>query len=370
MEQFEKKQFNLGDKLKDMGLDDYVLNKYKELIENIDFVNINLDSQSGEIHLRMVAALFSRMENTKTFLKNIIRNVEMEELGRIDIKDYSSEEDIKNEELLALIGLDAENIDMDIGTNRRVNKIDCYLKNGESLSFTLSADLHNVKDEESNTSQEKEVFESDFGQENPILQKYYGYFNKSFAGRENRFIAKEYLPGKNISQYLNELSNDDESLLDISSLSSDLGYSMAYLYKRGEGELVSDLKMENIIYNYEKANEVEYPCRICDNSGFYSEDQKRKSAYQVLAHLQSFLSIFNNKKRLFLRDNQGVEIDSKQEDSIDSYLNSFLENLNPESLAIFKTKIREILDNPSDKDIFEIDKDIVEYVDNYVEYFK
>ncbi|PKM91824.1 hypothetical protein CVU82_01295 [Candidatus Falkowbacteria bacterium HGW-Falkowbacteria-1] len=370
IKKIEKDPTYLSERLKDMGVDDYVLNKYKDLIENIEFININLDSHAGKVHLKMVGALFSRMENDKTFLKNIIKNVELEEVGKIDVSDYSSGEDADSEELFALTGMAAENIDLDIGTNRRVNKVDCYLKSGNCISFTLSADLHRVGDEESNSSQEKSVFESDFGQENPVLQKYYGYFKKDFDGQDSRFIAKEYLPGKNISHYLNGLSNNDESLLDISDLSSDLAYSMAYLYKKGNGELVSDLKLENIIYNYEDSNEVEYSCRVCDNSGFYSENQKRKSAYQILAHLQSLLSIFNNKKMLFLRDNKNVEIETKQEDVINAYLDSFLENLDAGSMAVFKNNIKDILNNPSDKDIFEIDKDILEYASDYLDFFK
>lgn len=58
---------NLEKDLKHFGVDDYVLNKYKDLISNINFININPDSESAEIHFQMITALFTRGENNKTF---------------------------------------------------------------------------------------------------------------------------------------------------------------------------------------------------------------------------------------------------------------------------------------------------------------
>lgn len=357
MENLEKKGFELSKELERMGIDSSVLEKYEKLINNIKFVNINPDSESGKIHLKMIASLFSVEENNKTFLKNIIKNIELEDLVHVDISDYLSDDNVDN-----LDSLNAENIDLDIGLNRRVNKIDCYLNSGDQISFTLSTDLRNVKDEESNSAQERLVFKSPIGKDNPILQKYLGYLERDFDGKNMRFIAKEYLPGKNIAHYINNLNNESESLFNISDVSSDLAYSMAYLYKRGEAEILSDLKLENVIYNYEKANECEYPCRVCDNSGFYEGQAKRKSVFQILAHLQSLLSVFNNKKNQIIREKGSVEFDVEQEEILDSYLDSFLDNLDKESLLIFKNNINEILLNQNDNDIFEIDQELVEYV--------
>jgi hypothetical protein len=360
MENLEKKGFELSKELEKMGVEPSIVEKYSKLINNIKFVNINPESESGKIHLKMIGSLFSTVENDKIFLKNIIKSIELEDLAHVDISNYLSD---VNLDFVESVG--AENIDLDIGLNRRVNKIDCYLKSGEQVSFTLSTDLRNVGDDESNSAQEKLIFESPIGRDNPVLQKYLGYLEKDFDGKNMRFIAKEYLPGKNITHYVNNLENESESLLNISDVSSDLAYSIAYLYKRGEAELLSDLKLENIIYNYEKADKCEYPCRACDNSGFYEDQAKRKSIFQVLAHLQSLLLVFNNKKNQIIREKGSVEFDVKQEEVLDSYLDSFLSNLDKDSLLIFKNNINEILLNQNDKDIFEIDQEIVEYVKSF-----
>lgn len=352
---------NLEDDLRRFGVDDYVLNKYKDLISNINFININPDSKSAEIHFKMITALFTRGENDKTFLKNIIKKAELEEINKIDIRDSSAYQDIVAEKL------EAENIDLDIGTNRRVDRIDCSFKDGNKLSFTLSADMVDVDDNESNSFQEKEVFQSYYGKDNPILQKFYGYSSRKFNDEEKRFIAKEYLPGKNIIQYFNELLCNEDSLLEMSSVSSDLGYSMSSLYNKGEGELLSDLKLENVIFNHEERDLVEYSCRVCDNSGFYEKEIERKSLFQILAHLQSLLSVFNNKKDQVIKTQGDVDTDISQEHVIESYLASFLDNLNKQSLIVFKKTIKKITENPKDSDIFEIDKDIIDYLNNYLE---
>lgn len=282
-------------------------------------------------------------------------------MDRIDVYDSSSNQDLIAEKL------EAESIDLDIGTNRKVDKIDCCFKDGNKLSFTLSADMRDISDDESNSFQEKKVFESYYAKDNPILQNYYGYFSREFAGTEKRFIAKEYLPGKNIIQYFNDLISNEDALLDIASTSSDLGYSMAALYNKGEGELLSDLKLENIIVDYQRKDLNEYSCRVCDNSGFYEKDIERKSLFQILAHLQSLLAVFNNKRDQVIKVQGSIDTDISQENVIESYLASLLDNLSKQSLTVFKKTIKKITENPKDNDIFEIDKDIIEFLDNYLE---
>ncbi len=305
---------SLAKKLEGLGIEESVLRNYKKIIENIDFINIDLESESGKIHIKMVAALFSRADNERPFLKNIISNINLKNIDRIEVSGrFNPEEEgdvaTEQEDITNLDDLVMDNIDLDIGTNRRVNNITCYLKDGSEMSFTLSADfVSGDNDLNSNSYQEREVFESDFAKDNPILQRYYGYLKREFSGKDQRFIAKEYLPGKNIEQYLRELENNKESLSDFMDISSSLAYSMSELYKRGQGTLLADLKIENIIYNHEQQDNLEYPCRVCDNSGFYSDEAEKKSALQVLAHIQSLLTILNNKIRLILKSNNGRKI--------------------------------------------------------------
>jgi len=369
MRNFEKTENikpSLKESLQQLGVDDYILEKYTDLISKIEFKNINTESAAGKIHLKMAAALFSRQaENNKTYLKNIIYQVELEEVDKIDISEYSTAKlEIKGEEL-GLENLEMEQIDLDIGTNRRVDKIECRLKNGKNIVFTLSADLRTTSAEESNSFQEKLVFESPIAEDNPILQKYYGYFEKEFKGNLSRFIAKEYLPGENISQYLNSLDVEEESLHEFLNIANDLGYSMAHLYNKGEGQLLSDLKLENIIYNNVNPDEVEYSCRVCDNSGAYQEKAEERSVSQILAHLQSLLSIFHNKKITAARLGQPEHNDFSQEELISAYLDAFSENLNPKTFKAFQDNIEKTSLDGSD-DLFSVDQDLKDYVLSYL----
>jgi hypothetical protein len=363
--QHAKKGNNLTEELEKFGVDAYVLEKYQDLINKIEFKNINIFAAENEIHLKMAAALFSRQEkNNKTFFKNIIQQVELEEVDKIDIMDYSTLNDDEDGEDL-FNTLDMENIDLNIGTNRRVDKIDCLLKNGKNITFTLSADLNNAGEQESNSFQEKLVFESEIAQDNLVLQKFYGYFEKDFKGIDNRFIAKEYLPGDNISHYLNKLQNSEQLFHEFLNVSSELGYSMAYMYNKCAGQLLSDLKLENMIYNHINTDEVEYACRICDNSGAYSERAEEKSVSQILAQLQSLLAIFHNKQILFNKQAQTKSDNITQEDLVESYLDSFVTNLTPESLNVFRINIKKI-NQGVEGEIFEIDQDLKDYVLNYI----
>lgn len=362
MKNFSEKIYNqvdLKNELKELRVDKYILDKYSELINKIEFKNIDLKTSSGLIHLKMLAALFTRqVENNKTFLKNIIKQIELDEVLKIDISEYGSEDKSNN-----FTDLKIENIDLNIGTNRRVNKIDCFLKNGTNFSFTFSADLQSSSQEESNSFQEKLVFESPLADNNPVLQKYYGYFEKDFSGIINRFIAKEYLPGENINTYLNNLS--PKELYEFINISSELGYSMAFLYNKDKGKLLSDLKLENIIYNYINPDDVEYACRVCDNSGVYNKKAEEKSVFQILAHLQSLLTIYNNKKRIAQESVLENQSNINQEELVEAYLDSFFQNLKSENLKIFKNNLLKIKQE-IEEEIFEIDQDIKNYVLNYL----
>jgi hypothetical protein len=358
MEKFEKREdykINLIPQLKEMGVDDYILEKYKKLIENIDFINIKIDKKINHIHLLMLGALFSRQDNNKSFLKNILKNIDLDKIEKIEVKDEMSEAEAKD--------MDIENIDLNMGANRRVNRIDCFLSDNKVYSFTLSADFSSGQKEESNSWQEKEVLTSSFSEDNPIMQNFYGYFSKNFDSKKRYFIAKEFLPGLNIAYFLNIHTKTAEDLFNFLDISSDLAYSMAYLYNKGKGQIPADLKLENIIYNYENSDESEYSCRVCDQAGFYKEEEFKKSAYQILAHLQSLLTLFQVKKNLLETKNDDT---IEYEELLDSYLETFLRNLEPVNLSIFKENIKDILDKHSDQDIFEVEKDIIEYVESYL----
>ncbi len=348
----------LSDKLQAFGVDDYVLNKYSQLINNIEFININLDKDPAKLHLKMVAALFSRQaENNKTFLKNIIQQAELEEIDKIIVSDYNEDDD------LGLEQVKLENIDFDFGTNRRVNKIDCFLKDDKEIAFTLSTDLRQVSEQESNTYLEKQVLETDQAKANPILQDLYGYFERDFSGQTGRFIAKEYLPGKNIAHYLKDLELEADYVSEYYNISNDLAYTMAKMYQAGKGKLLSDLKLENLIYNYINPDEVEYSCRVCDNAGPYLDQAKESSVEQILSQLQSLLSYLHLHKLRLKQENLAEDI--SQEEMVAQYLDTFWTNLDDDSKNIFYQTLL-AREKGSKPDLFSIDADLEAFVVSYL----
>lgn len=357
----ENNKFDLFSNLSGLGVDAEVLDKYHDLISKIEFKNINIGSESGQIHLRMLAGLFSRQENNKTFLKNIINNLEIESLKKVSLVDTQNDEYKE---------FSVDNIDQDIGTNRRVDLVDCWLNDNSHYYFTLSADFRSFADEsESNTFLEKEVFYSELGQENPVLQKFYGYFDGLIGGRKQLIIAKEYLPGKNIAQYLNELPTDQETLGSVEAVATETGFAMGYLYKRMDGRLLEDLKLENLIYNYNDTDGENFVCRACDHAGEYEGDQERKSSNQVLAHLESFFNVINMKSGQLLE--RGIssrdELAQAATDSLAAYLDSFVGEFEGDK-ALFKkmrSSLESIREQAPDQRFFPVGDDILEFAIDY-----
>jgi len=354
---------SLFSKLESSGLDKLEIKKFQPLINKIKFSNININSQQGDIHIAMVVSLLSQQASGKIFLQNIIKSIN------------HKWEDIEEFLIKSTKDVDVEKIDFDIGANRRVDKIECTFANNDVYDFTISIDLIDHEDiKNSNSYVEKEVFESPLAKNNPVLQNYFGYLDRENSGHNYRTIAKEYLPGKNIAQYFNELDsnkfkNEEEISAVFSDLSCELAYSMGSLYKRMGGQLLDDLKFENIIYNYKNPDSDKSACRICDHSGYYSKNAEYKSVSQIVAHLSGLLAFYSLKIDKFEKNNnKNSEHGSSFEDLIINYFESFLSELDDPKLAkLLLEKIKEIKDVETDKRVFDLSDDLLEFIINYLE---
>lgn len=358
MENFEFKKNKLEDLLKELKINKGVLEENKDLLNKINFINIDINSKEGEIHLKMLAALFDRKDDKSDIvLTKIINNINIKELERIDIKSEG------------VIDLDIENIDMGIGKNRRVDRIDCYLKDGRRHSFSFSADLFDIEDDlDSNTWLEKDTFDSDFAKDNLILQEFYIYLKKEFNGKLKRFIAKEYLVGTNVADYLENHIKTKEDLYKFLDVSEEMARSMAYLYNKGNTNLLSDLKLENFIYNYIDGDNYEYSARLCDHSGFYDKKSRKNSIFELLAQISSIVNHYLVKINKFNISEKDYEYIYYQE-LIDAYLRNFLLNIDKNEIVKTKEELRKILNESQDTYLYDIKKDlindIISLIDSY-----
>lgn len=344
-------------RLEQAGLSPSETENFKALIDRIKFANIDVNSELGAIHIDMIASLLARQDNGDIFLQNILKaiNHDWQEIEEFLISSTKE--------------MEVENIDLDIGTNRRVDKIECVFNNNEVYDFTLSADLVDHKDvNNSNSYVEKEVFESPLAENNPALQKYFGYLERKMSGRNYRLIAKEFLPGKNISQYFNELQADSELVTDFSDVACELAYTMSYLYKRMNGQILEDLKLENVIYNYEDPNSDKLACRVCDHSGYFESNAEFKTISQIMAQLSSLLTIYSIKVGQLERNGITISENDGPEDLLINYLDSFMSDLdNPELQELFLTKVQELRATEAGQRSFDISDDLLDFVLNYLE---
>lgn len=342
--------FFLQEKLTSCGLDESALVDYKNLISKIDFKNIDLSSEAAIIHINMLAALLTKQENNEIFFQNILNEIS-KDLELVDNIVVASAKEVE-----------AENIDLDIGSNRRVDWFRCFFTDGDIYEFTLSADLEKHQDDaDSNSFVEKKIFSDPIGIDNPWLQRYFSYIKKENRGTNQRFIAKEYLPGKNIVQYFNELDSGKLGAADFIDVACETAYTIGALYKRMDGQLLNDLKLENIIYNYEDPDGAKPACRICDHSGYYSDEVDRRSASQILSHLQSFMTLYYSKA-----------IRSKSEDLrqdvveiISAYLDAFSLEVDEKLIDKFLDNVGRLRDLPASKRQWELSDDLLDYVLNY-----
>jgi len=352
---FEAPGEHLLNYLKNTGLNDKQFNKFKGLINKIKFVDIDINNPENRIHVDMMAGLLSiEKYSGKIFLEKILNNINHE----IQDAEWLLISSVKN--------FETESIDLNIGTNRCVDKIECVFSNDSAYNFTLSADLLDHEDDrDSNSFIEKEVFESPLGQNNPVMQNYFGYAEKELSGRNYRLIAKEYLPGKNISQYLNELeaSEFEESLSDVSC---ELAYSMGYLYQRMKGQLLEDLKLENVIYNYQNPDSNKSLCRICDHSGYYDDSAEVKSVTQITGQLNSLLTMYyvkSGQRKEGSNNNNALSA----EDILANYLDSFVSEIDSQNKEMFINKVKELRNMPEDKRLFESPDGLLDFIINYLE---
>jgi len=352
-----EKKTGLFSRLELTGLDKTETENFRSLIEKIKFSNININSELGAIHVDMIASLLTKQENGEVFLQNILKAInhdwhEVEEFLISSTKE-----------------LDVENIDLDVGANRRVDKIECVFADEAVYDFTLSTDLIDHKDiNNSNSYVEKEVFESPLAENNPVLQSYFGYLERKLSGRNYRLIAKEYLPGKNISQYFNEFDRDVDVMFAFDDVTCELAYSMGSLYKRMQGKLLEDLKLENIIYNYKNPDSNQLACRVCDHSGYYEENAEYRSVSQIIAQLSSLLTLYSLKADQLEKDQKISQEDYKPEDLIINYLESFLSELDDQNLEqLLLKKVKEIRGVEADERMFDLPDDLLEFIIYYLE---
>jgi len=342
--------------LEQSGLEKEELKNFESLINKIKFVNIDINSKLDEIHIDMIASLLAKQENGEIFLQNILKSIDHNWQEAEEFLISSTKE------------IESESIDLDIGTNRRVDKIECVFNNEAAYDFTLSADLIDYEDKnDSNSYTEKKVFDSPLATDNPVMQKYFGYSEKKLSGRNYRLIAKEYLPGKNISQYFNEMDVDSNLDANFNDLSCELAYSVGYLYQRMNGQLLEDLKLENIIYNYSNPDSDKSACRICDHSGYYEDNAEVRSVSQIMAQLTSLLTVYYIK--LGQLEKEGVVLEeSEPEEILVNYLDSFESEIEDEKLKqLFLDKVKEIKQLSPDKRNFEISDELLDFVVDYLD---
>ncbi|MFZ4632229.1 MAG: hypothetical protein ACOYL8_03460 [Patescibacteria group bacterium] len=346
---------NLISILEKSGLNKEEIKNFESLISKIKFINIDINSKEEGIHIDMIASLLARQENGDIFLQNILKSINHNWQEAEEFLISSTKE------------IESESIDLDVGTNRRVDKIECVFDNELAYDFTLSADLIDYEDKnDSNSYTEKQIFESPLAKDNPILQNYFGYSEKNLSGRNYRLIAKEYLPGKNIAQYFNEMHVDSSLNTVFDDLSCELAYSMGYLYKRMDGQLLEDLKLENIIYNYKNPDSDKSACRICDHSGYYDNNPEMRSVTQIMGQLTSLLTMYFVKLGKLERD--GIVLESgSPEDILVNYLDSFFSEVDDDKLKkLFIEKLKELKKIDPEKRMFEIPDDLLDFVEDYL----
>ncbi|PKM87154.1 hypothetical protein CVU83_03370 [Candidatus Falkowbacteria bacterium HGW-Falkowbacteria-2] len=337
-------------RLTEAGLSEDALNQYRDLIERVNFSNIDFDSPEGKIHVDMFAALLSRQPNGEVYFQNILAAIN---------KDWH---EIKELSVVSVKEVVAESIDLDIGTNRRVDRVKCAFGDNDAYEFTLSADLEDhVDPRESNSFVEKEVYDSPTAKNNPWLQKYFGYMETKLSGRSYRLIAKEYLPGKNIAQYCNELEPEPEISSEFINVACEAAYTMGGIYKHMQGRILSDLKLENIIYNYQNTDSAEPACRICDHSGIYDNEPERHGVAQILAQLSSLIEMYYAKARHI----NGVNDEDCREVAVEitsAYIESFLSEAGEENEQSFFEQIANLKTENINTRPFDLSDDLLDYI--------
>ena len=226
------------------------------IIGKIALVDIDLTQPENEYHLHMIRALFQNVE--RDGLPHRKEKYIYDIADRLDIN-------LDQAHQVKVDIIQVEDISMNIGTRRDVDRICIVTEQGE-VSFTISLDKKPYAHiNESHSKQEADVLIPYASSQNLwATQDCFGFTTIRIAGRAHGVIFKEYLPGVMISNHTTIVGSGYER-----DFARDLPI-VAFSHGRMVGNIIDqtgafpeDMNPENVIID----DTTEVVCRTCDLSG-------------------------------------------------------------------------------------------------------
>ena len=241
----------------------------QRLLDTAEFRGINLDDPRNTYHRDILQGMLMRFEETKTSLIGQIlqdqENLSEQDLNAIHIESFGFED-----------------IDLDVGTKRNVDKVTLKCNDHPDLVITASIDKERYRRQEDSPSmKETEILRM---VKEPSLvwsvQRWYGSTLISDARGMRGIICKEYLPGVMLENFTLDI---EETLLDNEpSVIADLAYQVGRTVanaKSGLGGMPTDSHPMNLIVDETDGG---IRVRYCDVEGIVVVQDKAEREIDLL----------------------------------------------------------------------------------------
>lgn len=169
-------------------LEKHVGNVEKQILEKIEFVNIDFHRPESRYHTEMLGEfLYRETEGEESFAGRVLREhgVNEQDLEKITIE-----------------GFEQEDVSLDIGTKRNVDRALLVLKDDRAIAVTMSLDKRGYKTAaESPSLQESQALAGVDAEKTWSMQRLYGSRAITKRGRVRGFVVKEFLEGSLLGEY-------------------------------------------------------------------------------------------------------------------------------------------------------------------------
>lgn len=222
-----------------------------ELLEKVEFANVDLDDPKNAYHIDVLKALVVKgLVDHESLVSGILKKFGLtkENIQQVIIESFT-----------------VEDIGLDIGTKRNVDLFRIILNDNKEVSFTVSVDKYgNENIENSPSISEAKTLKNIYTAKMQCVQKYFGHTAYiDSQGLSRGVICKEFLPGMMLGNYTADLQFAVEQMgaQAIKNIAYATGKMIGYSMKN-LGGIPSDSNPLNIIIDQSADGEIS--ARFCD----------------------------------------------------------------------------------------------------------
>lgn len=169
----------------------HVGNVERQLLKLVEFPNVDFEDPKSRYHMEMLSEFVykERVEDRSLASEVLaVHGLTEDDLEKIEIESF-----------------DQEDISIDIGTKRNVDRARMVLADGRSVAVTLSLDKQGVNDSATSPSlSEAAALRGVDPTKVWSVQRLYGSRDVAKRGRHRGFVVKEYLEGTMLGNYFQD----------------------------------------------------------------------------------------------------------------------------------------------------------------------